>query len=168
MEFLTEDWDIFMAAEFETAASRMPSELSIEVMAQDHWRAATGKTYILDATVHLATLIPVASVMPQCKLTYQSWLAELGIRCNMTSSQWLDKMALLGANKLTAANSNGQPVEYRTVVENLQALLNRSVISAVIRWTVCASKDGKLEIQLQCLPGAITSMSCKPIFKRLC
>ena len=111
MEFLTEDWDIFMAAEFETAALRMPSELSIEVMAQDHWRAATGKTYILEATVHLATLIPVASVMPQCKLTYQSWLAELGIRCNITSSQWLDKMALLGANKLTAANSNGQLVE---------------------------------------------------------
>ena len=34
MEFPTEDWDIFEAAEFETAATRMPSELCIEIMAQ--------------------------------------------------------------------------------------------------------------------------------------
>ena len=127
MEFPTEDWDIFEAAEFETAAARMLSELSIEVIAQvrpnsqimDHWRVATGGTSILEATVDLATIIPVASVMPQCKLTYQSWPAELGIRGNMTTSPWLDMMALLGANKMTASDSDGQPVECKTVIENL-------------------------------------------------
>ena len=174
MEFPTEDWDIFEAAEFETAAARTPSELCIEIMAQvrpngwimDHWRVATGGTSILEATVDLATIIPAASVMPQCKLTYQSWPAELGIRRNMTTSPWLDMMALLGANEMTAADSDGQPVECKTVIENLQALPNKSVISAVIRWAACASEDGKLEIQLQCLPAAITTLNSKPIFKR--
>ena len=80
MEFPTEDWDIFEASEFETAAARMTSELCIEIMAQvrpngrimDHWRVATGRTSILEATVDLAAIIPAASVMPQCKLTSQS------------------------------------------------------------------------------------------------
>ena len=80
MEFPTEDWDIFEAAEFETAAARMPSELCIEIMAQvrpngqimDHWRVATGGTSILEATVDLATIIPAASV--------QADLSELASR----------------------------------------------------------------------------------------
>ena len=104
--------------------------------------------------------------MPQCKLTYKSWPAELGIRHNMTTSPWLDVMALLGANEMTAADSDGQPVECKTVIENLQALPNKSVISAVIKWAACASEDGKLEIQLPCLLAAITSLNSKLIFRR--
>ena len=65
-----------------------------------------------------------------------------------------------------ATDSEGQPVECRTVVENLLALPPRSVTSAVLRWAVCASEDGKLEVQLQCLPAPITSLASKPVFKR--
>ena len=34
MEFPPEDWDVFEATEFETAAARAVSELSVEIMAQ--------------------------------------------------------------------------------------------------------------------------------------
>ena len=84
----------------------------------------------------------------------------------MTTSQWHEIMALLTANELTATDSEGQPVECRTVVENLLALPPRSVTSAVLRWAVCASEDGKLEVQLQCLPAPITLLASKPVFKR--
>ena len=174
MEFPPEDWDVFEATEFETAAARAVSELSVEIMAQirpngrimDHWRVATGGTSILEATMDLGNIIPAAAVLPKCSLKYQCWPGEMGIRRNMTTSQWHDVMALLTANELTATDSEGQPVECRTVVENLLALPPRSVTSAVLRWAVCASKDGKLEVQLQCLPAPITSLASKPVFKR--
>ena len=174
MEFPPEDWDVFEAVEFETAAARTVSDLSVEIMAQirpngrimDHWRVATGGTSILEATMELGSIIPAAALLPKCYLKYQCWPGEMAIRRNMTTSQWLDIMAMLTANELTAVDSEDQPVECRTVVENLLALPPRSVTSAVLRWAVCASEDGKLEVQLQSLPAAITTLTGKPLFKR--
>ena len=64
----------------------------------------------------------------------------------MTCSQWYHVMALPAVNDLTAVDSEGQAVECRTVGENLQALPNKTVISAVLRWAICVSEDGKLEV----------------------
>ena len=55
-------------------------------------------------------------------------------------------MALPAVNDLTAVDSEGQAVECRTVGENLQALPNKTVISAVLRWAICVSEDEKLEV----------------------
>ena len=174
MEFPTEEWDIFEANDFETAPSRTASDLSVEVMAQirpngrimDHWRVATGGTSILEASMDIRTIIPAAANLPKCTLKFQCWPADLGIRRNMTTSPWQDVMTLLAANELTAEDEGGQAVECRDVVVNLQALPVRSVISAVLRWAICVSKDGKLEVQLQCLPAAVNTLSSKPIYKR--
>ena len=114
----------------------------------------------------IRTIIPAAANLPKCTLKFQCWPADLGIRRNMTTSPWQDVMTLLAANELTAEDEGGLAVECRDVVVNLQALPARSVISAVLRWAICVSEDGKLEVQLQCLPAAITTLSSKPIYKR--
>ena len=75
-------------------------------------------------------------------------------------------MTLLAANELTAADEQDEVVESQTIIENLRALPNRSVISAAVRWAVWISEDQHLEIQLQCLPAPVTTLNSKPIFKR--
>ena len=174
MEFPPSNWDIFPVEEFTTAAPRVNSDCSVELMAivrpngrvMDHWRLATGGTKLLSITLELASIIPAAAALPKCKITYQQWPADLAIRRNMTTSPWLDVMTLLAANELTAADEQDEVVESQTIMENLRALPNKSVISAAVRWAVCISEDQHLEIQLQCLPAPVTTLNSKPIFKR--
>ena len=174
MEFPPGDWYIFEAVNFETAPPRNAAEICVEVMAQvrpngrvmDHWRIATGGTSMLKTSVDLATIIPAAAVLPKCTLTYEMWPADIGIRRNMTTSQWLDFLTIIAANEITAVDEANQPVESKTIVDNLKALPAKSVISAAIRWAVCVSEQGLLEIQLQALPAAVSSLTAKPIFKR--
>ena len=168
MEFPPGDWCIFEATSFETAPPRAAADVCVEVMAQirpngrimDHWRIATGGTTMLKTTVDLATLIPVTSILPRCSITYEVWPADIGIRCNMTTSQWQE------ANEVTAVDEGNQPVESQTIIDNLKALPAKTVISAAIRWAVCVSEEGRIEIQLQALPAAVSTLSAKPIFKR--
>ena len=121
---------------------------------------------MLSVTLELATIIPAAVVLPKCKITYQQWPADIAIRRNMTTSQWHDVKTLLSANEFSAADEQDEAVECQTIVKNLQALPNRSIISAALRRAVCVSEDQRLEIQLQCLPAPVATLSSKPIFKR--
>ena len=174
MEFPPGDWDIFEAESFETAPPRTAADVCVEVMAQirpngrimDHWRIATGGTDMLKTSLDLASLIPAAAALPKCFLSYEVWPADIGIRRNMTTSQWLDLYTIIAGNEIVAADEAGQPIESQTIVDNLKALPAKSVISAAIRWAVCVSEQGLLEIQLQALPAAVTTLSAKPIFKR--
>ena len=94
------------------------------------------------------------------------WPADIGIRRNMTTSPWVDIMVLLAANEITATDETGLPVQSQTILENLRALPERAVNTASLRWAVCISEEGGLEIQLQCLPASAATLSSKPIFKR--
>ena len=102
----------------------------------DHWRITLGGTKILQAEIEIAAIIPAALNLPRVKLSYQQWPRDIQIRCNMTSSAWMDIAGLLAAN------------------------------SASCRWAVCISESSKLELQLQCLPAPINLLTGKPIFKR--
>ena len=84
----------------------------------------------------------------------------------MTTSQWLDLYTLIAANEVTAVDEGNQPVENQTIIDNLKVLPAKTVISAAIRWAVCVSEEGRIEIQLQALPAAVSTLSAKPIFKR--
>ena len=174
MEFPPGDWCIFEATSFETAPPRAAADVCVEVMAQitpngrimDHWGIATGGITMLKTTVDLATLIPATSILPRCSISYEVWPADIGIRRNMTTSQWLDLYTLIAANEVTAVDEGNQPVENQTIIDNLKALPAKTVISAAIRWAVCVSEEGRIEIQLQALPAAVSTLSAKPIFKR--
>ena len=174
MEFPPTTWFIFDAGEFETARPRAAAELGIEVMAQvrpngrvmDHWRVSTGGTALLKAAIDMAFIIPATAALPRCSLAYEMWPADIGIRRNMTTSAWIDVTTLLAANEVTAMDETGQPVDCATIIEKLQALPARSVITASLRWAVCISEDGQLEVQLQCLPGAANILTAKPLLKR--
>ena len=121
---------------------------------------------MLKTSLDLASLIPAAAALPKCFISYEVWPADIGIRRNMTTSQWLDLYSIIAGNEIVAVDEAGQPIESQTIVDNLKALPAKSVISAAIRWAVCVTEQGLLEIQLQALPAAVTTLSAKPIFKR--
>ena len=174
MEFPPTTWFIFNAEEFETTRPRAAADLCVEVMAQvrpngrimDHWRVSTGGTALLKATMDMATIIPAVAALPKCSIAYEMWPADIGIRWNMTTSPWIDVTNLLAANEVTAVDETGQPVDCATIIENLRALPAKSINTASLRWAVCISEDGQLEVQLQCLPGAANILTAKPLFKR--
>ena len=174
MEFPPGEWSIFEAASFETAPPRTAADVCVKIMAQirpngrvmDHWRIATGGTAMLTTAVDLASLIPATAILPRCVITYEKWPADIGIRRNMTTSQWYDLYSIISANEITAVDEANQPVECQTIIDNLKALPAKTVISAAIRWAVCVSEEGRIEIQLQALPAAVSTLTAKPIFKR--
>ena len=173
MEFHPAEWNVFPADDFETAIPPGTGELEVEVMAQirpngrvmDHWRVATGGSRILDAKASLASFIPLASAY-RWTVSYQKWPADLGIKRNMTTSEWADFSDLLKANELTVSDENREAVENPVVLEALAGIANKDANSASWRWAVCATEAERLEIQLQSLPGPLNKMAGKPSFRR--
>ena len=173
MEFPPTEWSIFEAADFEVAQPRNPGDLGIELLAQirpngrvvDHWRLTAGGAKILEVNFFLMTLVPKASELPAWRLSFQKWPAEIMFRRNMTTSDWFDLLELLEANDVTVADEAGGPVDNAVVVAALNLIPDKSANSAALRWAAAINAAGKIELQLQCLPGPTHRLS-RPIFKR--
>jgi len=173
MEFPPTDWAVFEAADFEVAQPRNPGDLGVELLAQvrpngrvvDHWRLTMGGAKILEVTMPLSSIVPKAAEMPAVKLRFQKWPAEIYMRRNMTTTDWLDVLELLAANDVTVASETGEPVENQVVVEALNNIVDKGANSASLRWAIAISPANKLELQLQCLPVPTHRLS-RPIFKR--
>ena len=172
MEFPPLEWDLFNAEDFELAVPRSPGELGVELLAlvrpngriMDHWRLTIGGSEILEAELHLRELIPTAANLPSVTAVYQLFLAAIDIRRNMTASPWLDLVDLLRANDIVL--KEGSEVTTADVVETLSNLPDKNFASASLRWAVCASDSGRLELQLQSLAATSKYLSGRPTFKR--
>ena len=109
MEFPPDTYFIFPAEHFETAGPRIIGDYTEEILAQvrlngrvmDHWRVVLGGSKALEAEVDLAKLVPAAATLPKWRLTFQQWPRDLTIRSNMTTSGWVDLLALLAANEVS-------------------------------------------------------------------
>ncbi len=173
MEFPPEDWTVFEADDFGTAAPRSPGELGMDLLAQarpngrimDHWRLALGGSEILDVEVDLKTLLPSTTAYPNVKLIYQQFPASIEIRRNMTSGAWMDVLDLLKANEIIVRGDNNE--SNNDVVRTLEELAgDKNFTTSSIRWAVCASEAGLMELQLQCLAASAKYLTGKPTFKR--
>ena len=69
-------------------------------------------------------------------------------------------------NGITVYDAEENLVGNNLVVEALSKIQDKAVNTASWRWAVCVSEAGKLELQLQSLPVAMTYLNSKPIFKR--
>ena len=167
------DYSIFEADQFDTAAPRNPGDCGVEVMAQirpnsrvvDHWRLATGGTKILEVKLVLNTIIPAMGELPDWTITLQKWPADIGIRRNMTTSNWFDILELLSTNEITVEAPDNAVVSNAQVVMALNDIPNKAANSAACRWGVVINPAGKLELHLQCLPASVSALS-KPLFRR--
>ena len=125
-----------------------------------------GGAKILEVTMPLSSIVPKAAEMPAVKLRFQKWPAEIYMRRNMTTTDWLDVLELLAANDVTVASETGEPVENQVVVEALNNIVDKGANSASLRWAIAISPANKLELQLQCLPGSAVLLTSKPQLKR--
>ncbi len=174
MDFPPDEWIVFPAGEFDTAALRFPGECGAELMAQvrsngriaDHWRITLGGSSVLEAVFPISTLLPAAVGLPPWKLTYQQFPRDVTIRRNMLTSTWSDALALLASHEFLVADAADQPVDIQQVQAAIKALPNKQNSGASIRWCVAVSAAGKLELQLQGLPSPANQLTGKPLFNR--
>ena len=174
MEFPPDNYFVFPAEHFENAVHRINGDFTVEILAQaqpngrvmDHWRVVLGGAKALEAEIYLAAIIPAAAALPKWRLTYQQWPRDVIIRRNMTTSGWLDLLALLTANEVAVMSETGENVVNATVIEALGNLPDKTVNLASCRWAVCVGEAGKLELQLQSLPCPANLLAGKPIYRR--
>ncbi len=174
MEFPPSEWFVFPSIDFGTGQARNPGELGAELLLQvrpngravDHWRLALGGSKIVEVDFYLSSIVSAAASLPRWRLSWQIWAGEIQIRRNMTSSAWVDLLELIKANEVQVTDEAGEPVPQSAVVTALKGLTGKPVISAALRWAICVSEAEKLELQLQALPAAASSLGSKPIFKR--
>ena len=174
MDFPPEEWVVFAATDFNTAAPRFPGERGVELMAQvrsngrimDHWRMALGGSKVLEATFPLSTILPAAAGLPAWHVTYQQFPRDIVLRRNMLSGAWIDAVGLLSSHEFLVADAEEQPVDIQQVITAIKALPAKQNTGASIRWSVVATITDRLELQLQSLPCAANQLTGKPIFNR--
>ena len=175
MEYPPAEWPCFSIEDFELAVPRNPGVLGIEVMTQarvngriiDHFRVALGGSEILKVRFSTRDVFLVPDA-PAVQLGYEIWPRDINIRRNMSTSEWLDVSTLLGSRDISVISEG--PAGGEEPVDN-EALLTamegqpRALVSASIRWAVCAGIDGRLELVLQTFPATAAILSGKPAFR---
>ena len=107
-------WSFFPMEDFELAAPRDPGDIGVEAMAQarangrvlDHFRIVLGGSQMLEATVAVKDIFPVAA-MPSWSVAFSCWPRDVAIRRNMASSAWQDIRDMVAANNVKLLNGEG-------------------------------------------------------------
>lgn len=166
------DWDLFEAAEFELAVPRNPQDVGVELMAQvrsngrilDHHKLVLGGASLLAVDIKMQDALCVEEV-PAWTIQYNVWPRDIFIRRNMATSAWTDITSLLRSNDARIEDEDKRQVEPKHFYEWQMGLADKTANSFSVRWAVCAGEDGRVQLQLQCLPGPAGSYAGKPAFK---
>ncbi len=175
MEFPPGDWPCLNSEDFELAVPRNPGRLGIEVMAQarvngriiDHFRVALGGSEIIKVNFTTNSIFLVENT-PAVKLSHEIWPRDIQIRRNMTSSEWLDVATLLASRDVSVTTDGPPDAEVPDGNTALLAAMDgqpKPLVSASIRWAVCAGIDGRMELVLQTFPSTAAILSGKPAFR---
>jgi hypothetical protein len=157
--------------QYALAGPREPGELGAELLVQarpsgrlqDHFR------FVVDGTTFLTAEIPscklfLSDMLPSVVVKIQLRPREIGIRQNLTTSEWIDKLKskdflLTEEAEGDDENANG---DFITILE---AAADKAEVSASIRWAIAATQDGTLILELQCLPAAAATLNSIPALK---
>ena len=165
-------WSFFPMEDFELAAPRDPGDIGVEAMAQarangrvlDHFRIVLGGSQMLEATVAVKDIFPVAA-MPSWSVAFSCWPRDVAIRRNMASSAWQDIRDMVAANDVKLLNGEGANVASNELLDLLDSVADKTLNSASIRWWVGASEDGSMQLQLQAAPSPASGYLSKPAWK---
>jgi hypothetical protein len=169
MEFAPEEWGVFPAEEFNTAAPRASGQLYMELMIQvrpngrmlDHCRLGLGGSSVVDARFELARLFsfPAAS---RWAVRYQVWPKDIDLRRNMASTGWKDLTTMVASHDAVVIDrDSGEPVASEIVLDAIKA----SGSGASVRFAVIVGEDQSVHLQLQGLPAAANVLMGKPAFR---
>ena len=175
MEYPPTDWPCLNNEDFELAVTRTPGVLGVEVMTQarvngriiDHFRVALGGSEILRVRFSTRDIFLVENT-PAVQLKHEIWPRDINIRRNMSTSEWLDVTTLLSSNDICVSPDGPADVEIPEGNEALLAAMDgqpKALVSASIRWAVCAGIDGRMELVLQSFPATAAILSGKPAFR---
>ena len=171
MEFPPQ-WSFFPMEDFELAAPRDPGDIGVEAMAEarangrvlDHFRIVLGGSQMLEATVAVKDIFPVAA-MPSWSVAFSCWPRDVAIRRNMASSAWQDIRDMVAANNVKLLNGEGANVASNEFLDLLDSVANKTLNSASIRCWIGASEDGRMQLQLQAAPSPASGYLSKPAWK---
>jgi hypothetical protein len=168
-------WDVFSHDDFELASPRDPGELGVELMVQarangrmlDHHKLTLGGSLLLEAVFPVKVIMPAfnTSNSPAWKIKYAVWPRDVKLRRNMSTSYWTDMREIISANDARVLGEQDEAVDSKVYLDYVDQLQDKSLSTFSVRWAVCASEDGTMQLQLQALPAAASSFSGKPAFK---
>jgi hypothetical protein len=168
------DWEIVPLDHYALAGPREPGELGAELLVQarpsgrlqDHFR------FVVDGTTFLTAEIPscklfLSDMLPSVIVKIQLRPREIGIRQNLTTSEWVDVIDKLKSKDfLLAEEAEGDDENANwDFITILEAAADKAEVSASIRWAIAATQDGTLILELQCLPATAATLNSIPALK---
>jgi hypothetical protein len=171
MEFPPEDYAIFAATDFDTAAPRSAGAVTMELLVQtrpngrmlDHFRIGIGGNKLMEVKAPLGSIIFGAP--SKWILTYQFWGRDVHIRRNMTTSIWWDVYSLIKENNAGVVDETGAEVPAEVVLKALDKLPDGRQKSAIVRVCAAVAEDLRMELVMQSLPMSQACAEGKPSYR---
>ncbi len=171
MEFPPNQWEIFPSEDFDLAVPRDPGELGVELMAQarpngriqDHFRLALGGSRLIEKKLPVSNLIN-KQLPAVWRLRFGVWPRDLSFRQNMATTAWVDIRDLIAAGEVGVETEEAEQIENEEFINQLDAGTSKGKdkTSASIRWAIGIGDDQRVQLILQGLPGAASTINGKP------
>jgi hypothetical protein len=105
-------------------------------------------------------------MLPSVVIKIQLRPREIGIRQNLTTSEWINVLDRLKARDFVVMSEDEEEEDSNgDFIAVLEAAADKSEVSASVRWAIAAAQDGSLILELQCLPAAAATLNSIPILK---
>jgi hypothetical protein len=164
------EWIVLQMEDYSMATPDYQGDFTVELLAQlrsmgrilDNFRFTLDGAFPLDATVDLASILPVEAYQGW-KLTQQFWPRDIPIRKNMVTSAWTSVTDVVASD---ITDSDGAGISSGEFIRSLATLPGTGPTNGSTRWAVVIGGDHHLKLQWQVLPLPASTLNGKASFKR--
>jgi hypothetical protein len=161
-------WTVLPLESFELALPEEPGELGAVLLIHarpngrlmDHFRFSVGGSRILDVVTTTRTLFS-SEMLPDTRISFQIRPAEIGIRLNQITSEWIDVVDNIKSRDFLAGD-NPDDDDNDELVALLESIEDTSEVNASIRWAIGVTSERTMELVLQALPASADTLNGKP------
>jgi hypothetical protein len=172
MDFPAE-WVVLQMEGFNTSTPDLPGDFTVELLAQlrntgrilDNFRFALDGALHLDASVDLASIIPVEAYQGW-KLTQQFWPRDIPLRKNMVTTAWTSVTDTVSSRDCDITDGDGAGISAGEFIRSIATLPGTGPTNGSTRWAVVIGGDLHLKLQWQALPLPASILNGKASFKR--